>query len=1015
MKRNIKKDIAIIGMAGKYPGSENIQQFWNHLVKGDELIHFYSNQELRDLGVLEETFNAENFVGAQSILESSENFDYAFFGYSKQEAMMMDPQIRVMHEVVWAGLEDSGYAPDNIKQKVGLYLSASDNLNWRAATLLSNNELIDPFFLKQISNQKFISTLISYKLNFHGPSLYLDTGCSSSLVAIHMACRNLLLKECGVALAGGVSIDTGTHIGYYHEEGQVVSEDGHCKSFDSDSSGTISGDGAAVVVLKRLEDALKDNDRIYAVIRSSYTNNDGNRKVGYTAPSVKGQSECIKGAHKIAEVDSDSITYIEAHGTATRLGDPIEVEALNKAFGYNKDHKCSLGSVKSNLGHLDAAAGVTGFIKATLAIQNKLIPATLHFNKPNPEINFESGPFYVSKESETWNEKFPLRAGVSSFGIGGTNAHIVLEEIEKQRKKIIQKRPYHLIYFSAKTSLSLSQYQKELENTLINNPSISIADLSYTLLRGRSNFGYNKFLVCDSREGAISILNGTEKESLFSSKRTPKNEVYFMFSGTGAQYLNMGKDILNTEPYFKKHVEKGVAILLELTGINFYDILYPKNSKGENSLIHEIEYTLPVIFIFGYALTQLFIFWGMRPKGMIGHSLGEYIAASISGVMSFETALKLVVIRSKLMSTAPKGKMLSVGLSEEELQEYIAEDCEISIINSPNSCVVSGTENAVNELLRVLEKEEISCSELKISIGAHSFLMDPILESYKEELDQVNFAKPEIPFISNVTGTWIKDEDACSADYWLKHLRAPVRFSDGIKSLLKEKEAVFLEIGPSNMLTNIFNQHGDYNLNSSIVINTLRHPKEEINDQKYLTQKIGELKLQGIDLDWKNYFSEEDPSIISIPTYIFKKIVLPTKINPFANLKLSDGGVSFDWEHENESEHEDEVIDDWGERSGLLVEYVAPDTILEEKLIELWKNFFHIESIGVLDSFFSLGGDSLKGYTMIKMVQKMFGIKLNLKDFYTKSTIRELAKEIELAQKMIKLQKQDSNSSTIKI
>ncbi len=1014
MKRNIKKDIAIIGMAGKYPNSDNLDQFWNHLVEGNELIQFYTDEELRNLGVSEEKIISKNFVGAQSVLESSGNFDYAFFGYSKHEALVMDPQIRIMHELVWTAMEDAGYAPDNIKNKVGMYLSASDNLNWKVGALLSNNELIDPFFLKQISNQKFISTLISYKFNFHGPSLYVDTGCSSSLVATHLACRSLLLKECSVALAGGVGLDTSTNIGYSYEEGKIDSKDGHCKPFDKDSSGTISGDGAGIVVLKRLEDALEDNDQIYAVIRSTYSNNDGNRKVGYTAPSVNGQYECIKGAHRVAGVDTSSITYIEAHGTATRLGDPIEVEALNKAFGYNTDNKCALGSVKSNLGHLDAAAGVTGLIKTALSIKNKLIPASLHFENPSPEINFDSGPFYVNAKKKIWQEDFPLRAGVSSFGIGGTNAHVVLEEAEPKESKRGKKRDYHLIYFSAKTNYALSEYQNKLEEVLKKEGHVSMSDMSYTMLKGRSNFIYNKFFVCESANEAISILNGSDKESLFSAKYMPKKDVCFMFSGSGAQYINMGKDLYFSEPYFRHYIIKGLDYLLESTGTDFSNIIYSQK-LDEELLIHKIEYTQPLIFIFGYALAQLFMFWGVQPKGLIGHSTGEYIAAAISGVFNFETALELVVARARLMSSSPKGRMLSVGLSEEKLLPYINENCQISVINSPEYCAVSGTEDAINDLYDVLEEKEISCSKLKISIGAHSFLMDSILEEYKSKLDKVNFSLPTIPFVSNVTGKWIEDEEVCSSEYWLKHLRSSVRFSDGVKLLLKEKDTVFLEMGPSNMLTNIFNQHKDFNTNKNTVINTVRHPKEEINDQKYLLQKIGELKLNGIDLDWNNYFSEEKPSVISIPTYAFKKTVLPSKINLFENLQSTNEDYSFSWGIDEKQEDED-AEDNWGERSNLLAEYVAPDTETEERLIELWQNFFHNGNIGVLDSFFSLGGDSLKGYTMIKMVQKIFGIKLNLKDFYTKSTIRELAEEIELAKKMLKLQQQKSTTtSTLKI
>lgn len=529
--RSIKKDIAIVGISGKFPKSTNISEFWKNLVEGNELIRFYTDQELEKLGLEASLIRNEKYIKSSAFLEDSGSFDFSFFGYTKEEAELMDPQIRILHEQVWLAMEDAGYNPFSYPTKIGSFFTASDNINWRAHVKLAENPNVNSFLVEQISNRNTISTLISYSLNLRGPSYFIDTGCSSSLVAVHMACRSLLMKECSMALAGGVSVSSSENIGYLHENGMILSNDGHCRAFDVDSSGTVGGEGVGVVVLKRLEDALNDRDHIYSIIRASSTNNDGNRKVGYTAPSITGQYECIRSAQQIAEIDPQSISYIEAHGTATKLGDSVEVEALNKAFNYDTTHSCGIGSLKTNIGHLDAAAGVAGLIKTALSLHHKLIPPSLNFKSPNPEINFTAGPFYVNSELKRWVSEIPLIAGVSSLGVGGTNAHVILEEppVQEAGSKPKEKQ---LILYSAKTKSSLERYQDNLKDFLEKNENTDLADLAYTLKTGRKNFKYRNFVVCDDVSQARQKLDRISGNKAFQVK--DKKGVVFMFAGQGS-------------------------------------------------------------------------------------------------------------------------------------------------------------------------------------------------------------------------------------------------------------------------------------------------------------------------------------------------------------------------------------------------------------------------------------------------------------------------------------------------
>lgn len=886
-----KKDIAIIGMSGKFHKSENIDAFWNNLVKGQELIHFYDDEELEKLGIGKELLKNPNYIKSSAFIDNSESFDYSFFGYTKEEAELMDPQIRIMHEQVWLALEDANYNLDQYKEKIGLYLSASDNLNWRAETLMNPNSSVGSFMTARLADKNFISTLISYSLNFKGPSYYINTACSSALTALHIACRSLLLKECSTALAGAVSINTTTEYGYLYEDDLIFSNDGHCRTFDKDSSGTTFGDGVGVVVLKRLEDALNDKDHIYAVIRATAVNNDGKRKVGYTAPSVNGQADCIKLAHSFAGIAPEDVSYIEAHGTGTKLGDPVEIEALNKAFNYNKNHSCAIGSVKSNLGHLDAVAGIVGVIKTALSLKNKMLPPSINYNEANPEINFESGPFYVNNTLQKWvsNNNQLLNAGVSSFGIGGTNAHVVLEEAP-ELKENFDSNVYQLITFSAKTRTALKNYEKTLRIFLEKNEDVKIPSLAYTLNTGRKDFRYRNYIVCKNKEEAINQLIQLDLAPEKEIGNNRKRKIVFMFSGQGSQYFLMAKQVYLDNSFFKSIIDEGFKIVTKLTGIDYSLILgYTDSETVNKELINNTFYTQPLLFLVEYAFAKLLIRLGVKPDNMIGHSLGEYVAACISEVFSFEDALYVLTKRAELMAKIEEGDMIGIGANLDEINHLLPKNVSIAAVNTANSFVASGTKKAISEFAEILVQNNISYVPLKTSHAFHSDMMDTILEEYEEIIKKITLSSPKYSFISNLTGEVITKEQATSAKYWVDHLRGTVNFFEGINYLLQEGDGIYIEIGPGHTLTSFLKQNQHYN-SDQIDIQSIRHIKNDVDDYKYFNESLGRMWEHGIDVDWEAYYEYQKHYKILAPTYVFDKTALPVKVNPISQL-IHNGGA----------------------------------------------------------------------------------------------------------------------------
>jgi acyl transferase domain-containing protein/acyl carrier protein len=870
-------EIAIIGMSGRFPGARNIDEFWRNLRDGVESISFFTDQELESSGINPVLLNNPNYVKAKGVLQDIELFDASFFGFNPREAEIMDPQHRIFLECAWEALEGAGYDPEKYKGLIGVYAGVHMN-SYLLNNLYSNRDLIESVgdFETMIGNDKdFVTTRVSYKLGLKGPSVVVQTACSTSLVAVCLACQCLLSGECDIALAGGASINAPQKGGYLYYEGGIPSRDGHCRAFDVKAQGTVWGDGVGIVVLKRLGEALADGDCIHAVIKGSAINNDGSFKVGYTAPRLEGQAMAIRSAQIMSEVDPETITYIETHGTGTSLGDPIEIAALTQAFRASTQKKgfCAIGSVKTNVGHMEQAAGVASLIKTVLALRNKMIPPILHFEKPNPKIDFASSPFYVNAKLSEWKaDGFPRRAGVSSFGVGGTNAHVVLEEapiVEASGKS----RPWQLLLLSAQTSTALDKMTTNLVEHLKQHPHLNLADVAYTLNKGRKAFDYRRMIVCQSLNDVVTTLETLDPERVLTSFQEPINrDIVFMFSGQGAQYVNMGLELYRTESQFQEEVDRCSEILKTHLSLDLRDILYP-DEKDVEKASQKLKKTLiiqPALFVIEYALAKLWQSWGVHPTALVGHSIGEYVAACLAGVFSLEDALALVATRGRLMQELPGGSMLAVPLSEKEIQPFLNRKLSLSAINSPSFCVVSGEKEAVQNLEEQLCKKNVVCRHLHTSHAFHSEMMDPILDAFTEQVKQINFNPLQISFVSTVTGTWITSDEIMNPGYWAKNLRQTVRFSDCVQELLKEPNRLLLEVGPGHTLSTLARQHPNKS-KKQIVLSSIRHPKEQKSDIAFILNTLGRLWLAGIHVDWSGFYEDKRRHRLPLPTYPFER------------------------------------------------------------------------------------------------------------------------------------------------
>src|SRR5919199_1366796 len=1009
-------DVAVIGMSCRFPGADNIEQYWQNLREGVESITFFSDEELLESGVNPALLNNPNYVKASPILSDVESFDAEFFGYPAKEAQLMDPQQRLLHECAWESLEDAGYNPLTYSGAIGLYAGASTNTYWlnnifpNRHQLDANDDLrvatVDSMggLQMMIANDKdYLTTRVSYKLNLTGPSVNVQTACSTSLVAIHMAIMRLLNGECDMVLAGGVSVQVPSQIGHLYQDGMIVSPDGHCRPFDAEARGTIFGSGVGLVVLKRLEEAIADGDRIYAVIKGSAINNDGATKVGYTAPKGDGQAAVATEAMAMAGVEAQTITYVETHGTGTVLGDPIEIEGLTQAFrsSIEKKNFCAIGSVKTNVGHLQIASGIVGFIKTALALHHKLLPPSLHFATPNPKIDFANSPFYVNTKLSEWKtEGIPRRAGVNSLGIGGTNAHVILEEAPcEERGRVLSTssptlqhsfesdsealllaadRTVHLLTLSAKNEKALQELIQRYQDFLLAHPEASLADVCFTANTGRVHFNHRLCVMAsdsvelleglrrvsagqeagDEFRGGLQGLcltnhrgtEGAEEEVLRREKErggvfpyygslesgSGQAEVVFLFTGQGSQYVGMGRQLYETQPTFRESLNRCDEILRPYLEQPLLSVLYPDNpsinpksnpplsplSKGgsQNSKLDETAYTQPALFALEYALFELWKSWGVEPAAVMGHSVGEYVAACVAGVFSLEDGLKLIAHRGRLMqSLPPDGEMVAVfadyACVRDAIQPY-AQQVAIAAINGSGNIVVSGEGRAVRDAIATLSASGVQTKPLNVSHAFHSPLMEPILAEFEQVAREITYSSPKIKLISNLTGQVATDEIA-TPDYWCRHIRQPVRFAAGMETLHREGYKLFVECGPKPTLLGmgrrvLHSQTSHENLSpplplhpSPLHFQDSRHCLPESggqwlpslrqghSDWQQMLQSCAALYVSGVPIDWSGFDRDYVRRRLQLPTYPFQRSRywcdrlqdLPTEENPKASLR----------------------------------------------------------------------------------------------------------------------------------
>lgn len=999
-------EIAIIGMDGRFPGAKNVNEFWENLKAGKETISHFTEEELLQSGISAQELNDPNYVRSKGILDEIDRFDADFFEMLPKEAELLDPQIRIFLETSWKALEDAGYIGDKFPGIIGVYAGAA--LNTYLFQLISNPQALKAVndFQFMLGNDKdLLSLRTAYKLNLKGPAVTVQSTCSTSLIAVHLACQALLSGECDMALAGGVSLLLPQKKGYYYQEGMIFSPDGHCRPFDAKAGGTVFSDGVGVVVLKRLEDALEDNDHIYAVIKGTAINNDGVEKVGFTAPSVEGQARVIKAALTMAEVDPETIQYIEAHGTGTQLGDPIEVSALTQVFREYTDKKgfCAIGSVKSNVGHLNTAAGVAGLIKTALALKYKQIPPSIHFKEPNPKIDFENSPFYVQTELGDWKSTDgPRRAGVSSFGIGGSNAHVILEEAPPITSDS-SKREAHLVTLSAKTESALEKITDQLAEYLEENDDVPLADVAYTLRVGRKDFPYRRFIVATDAKETASYLKERNRKRVFSSHVQKDHPIVFLFPGQGAQYVKMGKGLYEKYSVFRQEVDYCAKVLQPYLGLDLRELLYPnKDEEIAQSQLMETRFTQPALFTIEYAMAKQWMAWGIYPEAMIGHSIGEYVAATLSGVMELDDALKLVAERGRMIQSLPSGKMMAVRLSEEQVKPYLSDEISLAAINAPKLCVLSGTHQAIEELSFKLEEQGVITRLLHTSHAFHSHMMQPVVEPFTQLVSQVKLSKPSIPFISNVTGSFITEEQATDPAYWARHLREAVRFADGIAYLRQEKDWVFLEVGPGRTLTSLAKQQALKD-KKQIFIASMRHPQDAIADEFVLTEALGQLYLAGVTWEDEAYFADEKRARVSLPTYPFEgkrywiegtyysvQSFLSNMESPaIHNKELTNSSLSKDQDEESNIA--------LGQEAAALAssEVVEPRNELEELLMDVLKEVMGVEQVSIHDDFFEIGGNSLVASQAVARMREVLDMEIPIQLLFEKRTIADLAKEIE--------------------
>jgi amino acid adenylation domain-containing protein len=1010
--------IAIVGMAGRFPGAATVAEFWKNQLAGIESISHFRVEELEVQGAAELARNP-NYVKARSVIDGADLFDADFFGIYPREAELMDPQQRIFLECCWQALEDGGYDPGAYAGAIGVYAGSSTS-TYFLSRLCSKPGFIEGFtggyqvgnYAEMMGNNlDFLATRVAYKLNLRGPAFTMQAGCSTSLLATTQACQALLTYQCDMALAGGSSITFPQKRGSYYQDGGMISPDGHCRAFDANAQGTVFGGGVGVVLLKRCDEAVRDGDQIYAVIRGFAANNDGAAKVGYTAPSVEGQARVIALAQAAAGIEAETIGYIEAHGTGTPLGDPVELAALTQAFGSQTKRKnfCAIGTAKTNVGHLDVAAGVTGLIHATHVVRHGKMPATLHYTAPNPKFDLANSPFYVNASLSEWPaQDGPRRAGVSAFGVGGTNAHVVLEEAP-EIDAVTKSNRMQLLVLSARSDEALDQATENITKYLRSNSDANLADVAWTLQAGRRAFPCRRAVVTKDASDAIEALTKRDRKRM-QTRLKPKDNprVCFLFPGQGSQHANMAREIYESEPVFRANLDRCAEILQPFLQADLRTLLYPPAGASEEDKrrVTDTIIAQPAIFSVEYALAQLWMSWGVRPATMLGHSVGEFVAACLAEVFSLEDALALVAERGRMMQEIPAGGMLSVRLPEAELGKRLNGKLSLAAVNSPRLCVVAGPLEALETFEQRLTAEGVACRRLTTSHAFHSSMMDPLVRPFTKRVAQVQLKAPKIPYVSGVTGNWIGAEEATDPGYWARHFRQPVQFSRGVTELRKNLENILLEVGPGNVLGMLTREHG--RSPDSVVVSSLSDGYAGEGDAAALAGALGSLWLAGVQPDWKAVHAGETPRRVSLPTYPFERKRFWIETRPVEKAGTTGASV-----HVNTNTNANvQPVKMVAEKSLEMNQPVNPQTLVQTTLPKPQSRVSEIQrvladifedlsgkEIAAADpgtTFLEMGFDSLFLTQVTQALQSKFDLKITFRQLLgDQSTLDDLTKYID--------------------
>lgn len=981
---NTSNAVAIIGMAGRFPGAAGIDEFWSNLLLGEEASRSIEDDELRANGVPERLIAHPDLVKVAYPVDGIDRFDAGYFQFTAREAEITDPQQRMLLECCSDALEHAGYAPDRYQGAIGVYAGVGA-MGYYMRNLSTDEDLLDAVgtLRMSIGNEKsFASTMVSYKLNLRGPSINVDTACSTSLVAVHQACQSLLAHECDMALAGGVSLDVPQVTGMLYREGGIISPDGHCRPFDADARGTVKGNGAGIVLLKRLDEALADRDQIHAVILGSAVNNDGALKLGYTASSIDGQAEVIADALARADVGADTIGYIEAHGTGTILGDPIEISALNEVYraaGAHAPGQCAVGSVKSNIGHLDIAAGVAGLIKAAQAIKHGVIPATVNFQRANPNIDFGATPFFVADRNLSWPiANGARRAAVSSFGIGGTNAHVVLEQAPAPLTQPLDSAATGdavlLFPLSARSPAALERQAAHMAAHLRAQATLSLPDAAFTLQEGRREHDYRLVAAGRTREELIEDLDRCARLATQVAPVGTVDGICFLFPGQGAQHAGMAAGLYEKEPVFRATFDRCAAGFSRHLGYDLRATVLSQDSEHAANL-DQTAVTQPALFAVEYALAQLWRHYGVQPAAMLGHSIGEYVAACIAGVFSEDDAIALVAARARLMQAMPAGAMLMVHLGEAEVTDLLSARCSLAALNGPRLSVLSGDDAEIARIEDLLRARGVESRRLQTSHAFHSWMMEPALPAFAEALADIRLHAPKIPFISNVTGTWIEPAQATRPDYWLQHLRGTVRFGDGLQTLLGEEARILVEVGPGQVLTTLARRSFAV---GHKVIPSARHPQEKRNDHVAFMAALAQRWAKGMRMDWGRVRGEGSNGRVALPTYPFERQRYWIAPRRTMSLPVSSGANGLD-----------AVVE------AAPVSSTHADTTVREQLLDAWRAGFGLATISADDNFFELGGDSLLATQLTALVRDRLHIDLSLTDLFEHPRLGDLLQRLQ--------------------